>query len=326
MTTSTLTTSKELYPTFVLPGGCNLKCGFCVIGQRNEAETPFLSEMDYIRFLTDILVDFKVHKMSIQGEEPLLPQTWRLTKRLLQVATAFNCETSLVTNGTYLAEHAAEFGGFFGIADTVPVSLDRCCPERHDKLRRIKGTFEAAITGIMALQAADFYGSLQVNSVLLPHRVSYLEEMPELLMDLGIKRWALSPLIQVNAEDSTVPHGMQMRTDMEHLIAKAERLGIRVFLSDELRRHDGNDLFKGFYMETLPQGANIFRLSPDGSCSRDSEVLYSAEHSPKWVTEEEPSAFLARIFGETGVQFEPRSLVMRQILRKRALRIMKTMN
>jgi MoaA/NifB/PqqE/SkfB family radical SAM enzyme len=255
--------------------------------------------------------------MSIQGFEPLLPDTWPLTKKMLTIACKLGCETSLVTNGTYLAEHVAELSGFFGLADTVTVSLDSYCPEQHDKIRRQTGAFKAAIAGIEAL-APNFFGSLQVNSILMPHRVRYLENMPELLTGLGIKKWAISPYIQINSGEAKVPHGEQMRLDIELLIEKAEQLGIDVFLSNELRQYEGNDLFKGFYIQTLPQGANIFRLSPDGSCSRDIEILANASQTQKWNKEEDPTSFLARIFGEIGVSFEPRSYLMRQFA---ALRI-----
>ena len=321
-----MTTLKELYPTFVLPApqGCNLACPYCVIAQRQEATDTKLSYQDYLHFLMDILVNFKIGKMSIQGFEPLLPETWPLTKAMLRTACKLGCETSVITNGTYLADHAADLGGFFGIADTLTVSLDSYIAEKHDQMRRVSGTFEAAIAGIKAL-TPNFYGSLQVNSVLMPNRAFYLEDMPELLCKLEIKQWAISPLIQISDTGSHVPQGKQMHLDMERLITKAERFGINVFLSDELRQHEGNDLFTGFYVQTLPREADIFRLSPDASCSRGVEILGHASQGPKWDGEENPSVFLARIFSDVGVEFERRSFLIRRLALWRASLIKKNL-
>lgn len=318
--------TKELYPTFVLPApkGCNLGCPYCVIAQRQEAIDTKLSHQDYLEFLLDILVNFRISKMSIQGFEPLLPETWPLTKAMLKTACQLGCETSLVTNGTYLADHATELSGFFGIADTLTVSLDSYIAKKHDQMRRVSGSFATAIAGIEAL-TPNFYGSLQVNSVLMPNRAAYLENMPELLRNLGVSKWALSPLIQIRHTDSRVPQGKQMRLDMEHLMNKAERLGIDVFLSDELRQYEGNDLFTGFYVQTLPLQAAIFRLSPDSSCSRGAEILSNASLGPKWDREENPSVFLTRIFSDVGVKFERRSFLMKQIASWRASLIKKNL-
>ena len=317
--------TKELYPTFVLPApqGCNLGCPYCVIAQRQEAVDSKLSHLDYLEFLLDILVNFKIGKMSIQGFEPLLPETWPLTKMMLKTACQLGCETSVITNGTYLVDHASELGGFFGIADTLTVSLDSYVADKHDQMRQVSGSFAAAIAGIRAL-APDFYGSLQVNSVLMPNRAAYLEDMPELLRELGISKWALSPLIQIGDTSSRVPQGRQMRLDMERLINKAECLGIDVFLSDELRQHEGNDLFTGFYVQTLPRDADVFRLSPDGSCSRGIEILGAASQGPKWDGLENPSIFLARIFSDIDVEFERRSFLTRKLAKWRASFIKKT--
>jgi MoaA/NifB/PqqE/SkfB family radical SAM enzyme len=313
---------KELYPTFVLPApnGCNLGCPFCVIAQRKEAVDTKLTDADYLWFLIDILVEFKINKMSIQGFEPLLPETWPLTKKLLNLAAALGSWTSVITNGIYLKDYAHELDGYLGVVDTLTVSLDSYDPAIHDNLRRVSGAFASAIEGIKALRP-KFHGSLQVNSVLLPGKASNLEHMPELLVELGIKQWAISPYISIDNR-SYVPHGQQVRTDLQRLIEKAERLGIVMFLSDEMRQLQSNDLFEGFYMKTLSPDAEIFRLSPDGSCSRGVEVLGTAQSAPIWDAKEVPAAFIERIFANSGAALERRSILGRRLAAWRANRIL----
>jgi len=319
-------TIKEAYPTFVLPApnGCNLACPFCVIGQRREAEVSRLSPRDYIRFLTETMIRFKIGKMSLQGFEPLLPETWPLTKDMLTIAAALGSYTSLITNGTYLKDHADELKGFLGVVDTLTVSLDSYDAVIHDKLRGVEGSFSSAIAGIQALKP-NFWGGLQVNSVLLPHKASNLEYMPEFLTKLGVNQWAVSPYISIRNR-SHVPQGEQMRKDLQRLVEKADRLGLVMYLSDELRQLQDNDLFEGFYMRTLAHDAEVFRLSPDGSCSRGVEVLGSSTKAPIWDSVEAPADFLARVFAERGVQLEERSSSMKKLVAWRAARVLGNLN
>ena len=298
---------KKIYATFVLPApnGCNLDCPFCVIAHRREAKNSKLTHEDYLYFLTDILVYLKIDRFAIQGYEPLLPETWPLTKALLRIAGAFFCETTFVTNGTYLVDHAEEIGGFPGLVDAITVSLDSADPAIHDKLRRVSGTFEKALNGIKAV-SRTFRGDLIVNSILFPGKTKYLENMPELLDRLGIREWALSPLINIGSE-AHVPHGEQLKESLLKLSDRAEAYGITVFLSDELRQTEGTDLFKEFYVRTLGVEEEVFRLSPDGSCSRGIEVLGTSVGVPNWDTREQPTAFLQRIFADIGVVLEHRS-------------------
>ena len=168
---------KKLYATFVLPAenGCNLSCSFCAIAQRREATKPSLSSGDYVHFLIDALVTLQVHRVSIQGYEPLLPETWPLTRQLLKLASAFLCETSLVTNGVHLAENVAELAR---CVDSITVSLDSAQASIHDRLRGKVGAHASAVAGIRT--AGNVFGgdALNVNSVLLPSKANNLSGMP----------------------------------------------------------------------------------------------------------------------------------------------------
>lgn len=304
----------ELYATFVLPAlDCNLNCAYCVIKQRNEASTSELTAEDYIRFFKEILIDLKIRRFSIQGYEPLLPETWPLTKELLQIAGAFFCESSVITNGTYLAEHAQELGSFPGLVDSLTVSLDGDRAEVHDKLRRTTGCFDAALGGLRAV-SREFRGILMVNSVLFPGKTDYLARMPELLSQVGVREWAISPYIHVGKK-TKVPNQVQMREDLLYLTGKASIYGIKVYLSDELRRMDGTDLYKDFYVRGLGVDEGIFRLSPDGSCSRGQEILTTSKTSPMWDRTEAPAAFLRRIFAEKDWDMQRRNVFARTIRR-----------
>ncbi len=312
---------KKTYATFVLPApnGCNLGCAFCVIAHRKEAVDSKLAHEDYLRFLADILVHMPIARFSIQGYEPLLPETWPLTKALLKLAGAFFCETSFVTNGTYLAEHARELGEFPGLVDAITVSIDSADLAIHDKLRRKNGALEATLQGIRALKR-EFRGDIAVNSVLFPGKMAHLKDMPQLLANLGIEEWIISPHIRIGS-DVKVPHGEKLKYDLLELSAMARAFGVKVLLSDELRLTEGGDLYKDVYVRSLKSREEIFRLSPDGSCSRGLEILGTSGPVPMWNTTESATLFLNRIFADRGVTLQSRSLVARILASWHANRI-----
>lgn len=288
-----------LYATFVVPArnGCNLRCAGCAIAQRGEALHSALSHEDYVRFLSDILVHLKVGRVSIQGFEPLLPDAWPLTRQLLRLASAFLCETSLITNGVYLTEHAAELAD---LCDSMTVSIDSADPEVHDRHRGVQGAHAASCAGLRAATKLFSKGDVTVNSVLLPGKASRLEGMPELLSQLGVTKWLVSPFISF-AKGRHLPHARYVRDTVLRLADEAAQLGIRVELSDELRAlTDDADLFQKISVEALQQADDFFRLSPDASCSRGKEALGVSRLAPKWDANEPPHVFVKRIFAEDG--------------------------
>src|ERR1700733_13244364 len=73
--------------TFIVPASvCNLRCGFCAIRHRHEAVNSTLSVNDYCYFLSEIARKEPLAISAIQGYEPLLPESWQYTSRLLNTA------------------------------------------------------------------------------------------------------------------------------------------------------------------------------------------------------------------------------------------------
>ncbi len=117
----------DLLLTVVLPApnGCNLKCPFCAIAQRGEATVSKLTDDHYLRFIKEAATHLPVSTFSVQGYEPLLPETWKLTKSVLGLADTLDLGTRLVTNGVLLAERSQELSG---LVEIIAVSLDSNLP------------------------------------------------------------------------------------------------------------------------------------------------------------------------------------------------------
>src|SRR5690348_8925570 len=221
----------KLYATFVLPApnGCNLHCPFCIVAKRKEADESVLTPTDYLEFFADLLRHYPINRMSLQGYEPLLPESWPLTKALLTLAARFCCEASLITNGTYLPKYASEVAA---LTDSVTISLDSADARIHDRLRRARGAHEAALIGIRAIRK-EFKGYLGANSVLFPGREEYLDGMIDLLADLGIREWIISPLLRING---TSPDYEAIQNIILEKAKVGEKRGVRVLLANEVRQ------------------------------------------------------------------------------------------
>lgn len=292
----------NVFVTMVLPAplGCNLKCPFCAIAQRGEAAVGELQHDEYLEFLTGAASYLPVRRFSIQGYEPLLPEIFPLTRKLLQEADRFDLETRLVTNGTFLEQCAEELSG---LVDMVTISLDSNEARVHEKLRGVPGCFPPIVTGIRA--ALSHFGpeGVIVGSIVFPKRIKYLLGMPAFLKELGVTEWTLAPLKDLSSfEDTYMEDNASLKETLVTLSEEANRFGITVSLADELRRLDVGTFYQGLSVATLEADDYVVRLSPDRTCSRGRECLRPSSRSPRWDGKEAPHSFLRRILAEVNVK------------------------
>lgn len=136
--------------TFVVlaSDGCNLKCSFCVISQRREITTTTRLPDDFSRFIREVAEKQTVLGISLQGYEPLLPAALPYTMSILRTAAALDVPAGLVTNGTHLAEALPKL--LESPPGKIAVSLDAATPEKHDKIRGVRGAWGQTVSGIRA--------------------------------------------------------------------------------------------------------------------------------------------------------------------------------
>lgn len=284
---------KSIRATFVIPGGCNLRCRFCIIRQRGETQGQKLRPDDYMRFLSDILCHFRVTNVAIQGHEPLLnDESVALSMRILRVAARFGCHTSLVTNGVNLSKYANSIG--VGL-DVLVVSLHTA---DRNIYRHIAGAdeYNTVIDGLSMLRGQlPGGGILAINSVLRPGCESDLLGMPALMASCGVGRWYLSPLKIIGGDAfKYTPPNLDI---LRGIAVNASMLGIDMIISDELTTLSHLGLDRVAQVEGLAKDESIFRLSPDGSCSCDRGVLLPVSAVGIWDGKILPHVFLQQIFG-----------------------------
>lgn len=297
---------EEVAVTFVVPapGGCNMSCSFCAIRTRAEgkAEEIALGVGDYVAFLQAAARHWTVGVVSIQGYEPLLPESWNHTRSILQAANDLGLKTAMVTNGFFLAERVAELAEL-GLG-SLSVSIDAPTAEGHDRTRGRPGAFDAALVGLKAAMAAGMTERITVASVMQKGRASLLEGMPRLVASLGLARWVVTPVQSFGRVGGTVDRAGYILPAAKQLYIEAIEAGISFGLDDELEAIlcDSADDFRA--VEALHGGRvqraeQIIRLSPNGAVSRGAEIRRRvSEANTFWrPASERPDDLMRRIYG-----------------------------
>jgi sulfatase maturation enzyme AslB (radical SAM superfamily) len=280
--------------TFVVPapGGCNLRCSFCLVRQRQEITDTLLRAEDYARFIREATARGRtpIFAIAIQGYEPLLPEALPYTQAILATGRFVGRPTTLVTNGVYLAD-ALDLLTTLS-PNKIAVSLDAASAAVHDRIRGVAGAWNATVDGIKrAVEALAPRTSLVVASVLLPSKRHYLDAMPTLLREIGIDRWIINPLLRVGSDHAGGPvgDGASLYRDLLILQDAADHAGVRLTVDDEFDHlhHDAvcasQPSLRALRVRTLPPNVEVFRLAPSGQCSTGADILKQVTpNTPRW--------------------------------------------
>jgi len=158
---------------------CDLRCVYCMAEKMSflpKAEVLSLDELDHV---ASAFVGLGVRKLRLTGGEPLVRKgIMSLVERLSRhLASGALDELTLTTNGTRLAEYAADLARH-GVR-RINVSLDTLKPDLFARLTR-GGDLAKVLVGVEAAKAAGL--SVKINTVALQH--DNAAEIP------GLIQWA----------------------------------------------------------------------------------------------------------------------------------------
>ena len=304
--------------TFVVPAanGCNLKCSFCIVRQRREITRTYLQPDDFVRFIREAARRRPIFALAIQGFEPLLPESLPYTRAILAAGRFLGVPTSLVTNGTKLVDAIDLLAAL--APNKIAVSLDAATADIHDRIRGVTGACAASVGGIKrAIEVLAPRTRIVVSSVLMPSKRHDLDAMPARLLEIGIDRWLISPLLRVGRDQSGGPVGdrASLFRDLLMLQQSANRAGVRMTVDDEFDHlgHEGacvsQPSLRALHVRRLPAKVELFRLTPSGQCSTGDGILKQVTpDTPRW----QPGAMHAGDFLEILKLSKPAELHCRQ--------------
>lgn len=279
------------------PNGCNLKCPFCFIKQRDEPATDLgLSPADFAQFVEQVAAKKFVDAVCIQGYEPLLPESFDYTAAILKAAQKWGITSSLITNGTHLAERVPELEKLN--VYRIFVSLDADTAEVHDRQRGVTGAYEMTLDGLKRASRSSMNGCVTVVSVLIPKKRDQLLGIPLLLKDYDVSRWIINPLIQVGCDDIGGYKADRSHIFQDALVLdrEARKHGVKFILDDEFDRlspnlHNGETVDinarRTLNVQRLMKPEGVYRLMPNGQCSVGLQILQEVlPETPRWVPEQ----------------------------------------
>lgn len=232
---------------------CNLRCRFCNIWMVRDRNPELLRQELSTGEIMGIIRDAKrmgVRLVDIDGGEPLLRDD---VYRIIHEICRLGMSPLLVTNGTLITKEVAARLVDSGLR-TALISLDAPEPERHDRIRGVKGAFGKTLNGITNLREAD-NGSIRIgiNSLVTTENMN-LVEMAKLARNLGAEQIRFLPYHLI------YPHNIysmqekslfinrpsdikKLEDEVEGLISFARKTGININSSRYLRGM--TDYFRG---------------------------------------------------------------------------------
>ncbi len=296
---------KQTAITTVLPApdGCDLNCRFCFIKQREElnATNKQLSPQDYETFIRGIAQSRGIGCVSVQGEEPLLPDTLPYTFSVLRTANEVCAPAAIITNGTHLEETIDDLAKY--ALEELTVSLDSADSATHDAMRGKEGTYKKVVRGLRAtITKREIASILSIASVLLPGKVSHLLDMPEFLSDLGVHKWFVTPAIRVgeNVPGGPVESWTSLIGALQRLSLESEKYGVVMIVEDEYNclkeARKAMPPSRPLRFRNLDHPGGVLRLLPSGACDVGHEILAKHKADTIWDPEQETlENFLARL-------------------------------
>ncbi|MBN1139671.1 MAG: radical SAM protein [Anaerolineae bacterium] len=173
---------------------CNLRCLMCNAWTRGGDGRDELSTGEILGLIDEARALGLIH-LKLFGGEPLLR---RDLPAIVAHAAGLGIRCTLITNGTLLNRQRAQALVAAGLAQ-LDLSLDAGDPALHDQIRGVPGTWQRAVQGLQAVQAAarglDRRVVLRVNTVVMRHNYHDLPHLARVLSDLGVDEIVLNPAI-----------------------------------------------------------------------------------------------------------------------------------
>lgn len=166
---------------FYLTEGCNLACRHCWIKpkfQNGEHVYPAL-DFDLFKSIIAQAKPLGLDSVKLTGGEPLLhPKILAILRHIRENDLFLTVETNGVLCTPEIVQELQQHKKVF-----ISVSLDGVDATTHEWVRGVKGSFEAALTGIRNLVQGGY--KPQIIMSIMPHNKNQMEALVHLAEDLG---------------------------------------------------------------------------------------------------------------------------------------------
>ncbi len=178
-----LSDSLDLTPVHVvweITLACDLKCQHC--GSRAGRRRPRELSTDECLDLVRQCARLGTREITLIGGEAYLRRDWLEIVREIR-AQGMDC--SIQSGGLHLTEERIRQAAEAGL-QAAGISIDGF-RETHDRLRGVKGSFDAAVKALRLVSESGMVAS--VNTQITSHVVPQLRELMDFFIESGAKHW-----------------------------------------------------------------------------------------------------------------------------------------
>lgn len=259
---------------------CNLNCAYCIANNGGAYSSVNLLNQN-IDYLINELEKAKILGVLISGGEPTLnPKLPEILYKMSQKGFYI----TLDTNGINISDTILEI--ISKNKNIVPrISLDSSFPEIHDKYR---GNFNDTISNI--LKMLDLGIDLRINTVMHCKNVMLLDNMAQMLVAFGIKKWHI-----FKVQGAFAPSDLVISNELaQETISKIkDKYSDKIIINCKFTKE--NDGFASFVIDP---GLNCFSTNNDEKekvifgnllnnniidIRRHTEINYRSRHIKKYL-------------------------------------------
>jgi len=170
--------TAPIYILWEITYKCNLRCIHCY-----NASPRSVNELSNEELLdvADQIARMKIFSVCLSGGEPFL--RWKAYIELAYYLAEHGISVGTITNGWYVTEKRAK--ELAKHVNEVQVSLDGSCPEVHDKVRGVPGSFERVVRAVSLFKKAGI--KVSIGTSLTRFNIEDFPNIIALCKELGVK-------------------------------------------------------------------------------------------------------------------------------------------
>jgi AdoMet-dependent heme synthase len=268
---------SPLIVSFAVTKACNLKCLHCHVDAK-EALGHELQTKETMRVIEG-MAGLGTKALIFSGGEPLLRKEF--VKTLARHCVDVGIIPAMLSNGVLLNQKTAFELKEAGIM-AVGIPIDSVVPEKHDRLRKVQGSFDKAVNAIKSCLNADL--EVIVTTMALKDTFNEMQARLNFISSLGVDEVAVYDLVPVGRGRNVIDMAMtaeqrssliryleQMQEDHEMVFSMSGGQPLYPEIVSQIHKSNGTKpkdlLLKEFWVHSsvgCHAGIVYFSLRPNG--------------------------------------------------------------
>lgn len=200
---------------------CNAKCKHCGSSAEKKKYDGELTTEEIKSAFKQIANDMDASKIliNVTGGEPLVRQD--LCEVMEYATNELGFHWGMTTNGILLNDENIQKLRKANM-ETISISIDGL-EKTHDTFRGVPGSYKIITNNIKKLKEADFVKHLQVTTVFHKENINQLDELYNVMLDLGLDSWRLvsmDPIGRANENNDLLLNGKEIRQLLDFIKSK----------------------------------------------------------------------------------------------------------